>query len=252
MGPSLGKKSDSCACQPAVAWGGAIFLRYVVPSLANHVAFAIPHSLEATLGSNTLSTLDRFIFKPSALKEDRRKELVALFKMVNGDSGNGRLEFRSCPAMGANAISLPSGIIVMTDDLIELAKTDEELAAVLAHEIGHGRLRHGLRHVLQNSVTVLVISTLTGDLMSVTSFSAALPTALVDASFSREFEREADDAAITWMQSAGVDAQQYAAILTRLEEQHTALKSISGSEQKFNNYFSSHPDTKERIKRILQ
>ncbi len=48
-------------------------------------------------------------------------------------------------AVGANAFALPSGIVVMTDELVELAKTDDELVAVLAHEIGHVRGRHALR-----------------------------------------------------------------------------------------------------------
>ncbi|MFH0782540.1 MAG: M48 family metallopeptidase [Pseudomonadota bacterium] len=230
----------------------AVFLRYGVPFMAYHVAFAIPQGVEATIGRDALTTLDKIIFKPSTVKEERRKELAVLFRRVNGVSGGGHLEFRSCPAMGANAIALPSGIIVMTDSLVELAENDDELAAVLAHEIGHARLRHGLRHVLQNSVTVLIISTLTGDLLSVASFSAALPTALVDASFSRAFEREADDAAMAWMQSAGVDPKRYAEILARMEAHHNNRNATPDAGKKFENYFSSHPDTQERIKRILQ
>ncbi len=229
----------------------ALFLRYGVPFMAYHVAFAIPQGVEASIGRDTLTTLDKIIFKPSTIPEERRQELVVLFERVNGIAGEGRLELRSCPAMGANAIALPSGIVVMTDGLVELAENDDELAAVLAHEIGHARLRHGLRHVLQNSVTVLIISTLTGDLLSIASFSAALPTALVDASFSRTFEQEADDAAVVWMQSVGVEPKRYAEILARMEAQH-ARRGALGDDRKFANYFSSHPDTKERITRILQ
>jgi Zn-dependent protease with chaperone function len=46
---------------------------------------------------------------------------------------------------------------VVTDGLVELARNNDEIAAVLAHEVGHVKLRHGLRHVLQNSVTVLIM-----------------------------------------------------------------------------------------------
>ena len=230
----------------------AIFLRYGVPFMAYHVAFAVPQDVEATIGRDALTTLDKIIFKPSTIEEERRKKLVMLFERVTGFSGEGRLELRSCPAMGANAIALPSGIIVMTDGMVELAENDDELAAVLAHEIGHTRLRHGLRHVLQNSVSVLIISSLTGDLLSIASFSAALPTALVNASFSRAFEREADDAAKVWMQSAGVEPKRFAEILARMEAQNNTLRGAPDTDRKFGNYLSSHPDTKERIRRILQ
>ena len=48
-----------------------------------------------------------------------------------GFSGEGRLELRSCPAMGANAIALPSGIVVMTDGMVELAEKNELFAKPL-------------------------------------------------------------------------------------------------------------------------
>ena len=50
-----------------------------------------------------------------------------------------QLEFRHGGYIDANAFALPSGIIVMTDELVELAKSDDELISVLAHEIGHVR-----------------------------------------------------------------------------------------------------------------
>jgi predicted Zn-dependent protease len=163
-----------------------------------------------------------------------------------------RLEVRAGRALGANALALPSGIIILTDELVELARNDDEIAAVLAHEVGHVRGRHALRHVLQNSVSGLLIASLTGDLLSVTSLSAALPTALVDASFSREFEREADDAAMAWMKSAGVQPRGYAGILGRLQAQLDARNGrATGGRSPVRNYLSTHPDTGERIRRIL-
>jgi Zn-dependent protease with chaperone function len=98
------------------------------------------------------------------------------------------------------------------------------------------------------------MATLTGDLVSVTSLAATLPTVLVNASFSREFEREADDAAIVWMRSAGVPPQRYAEILGRLQAQLDVRhgKAAGGDDLPVRNYLSSHPDTGERIRRILK
>jgi predicted Zn-dependent protease len=164
-----------------------------------------------------------------------------------------RLEFRSCPAIGANAFALPSGIVIMTDDLAPLARHDDEIAAILAHELGHVRGRHILRHVLQSSATGLIMVTLTGDLTSITSLAATLPTVMVDASFSREFEREADDAALAWMKSAGVPPRRYAEILGRLQAQLDVRHgSAAGGDSKARNYLSTHPDTGDRIRRIMR
>lgn len=227
------------------------FMRFGVPPLAKRAAFALPQSVEARLGEDTLSTLDKMIFKPSRLKQEKQAELRGVFRRVTNDPSC-RIEFRDSPVLGANALALPSGIIVITDGLIDIARNNDEIAVVLAHEVGHVTLRHGLRHVLQNSVTVLIMSTLTGDLVSVTSLSATLPTALVDASFSREFEREADDAAIAWMKQHGVEPRSYAEILARLQAQANLRSRSQSDGGKFRNYLSTHPDTGERIYRIMK
>ena len=232
-----------------------LFLRYGVPSLASRAAQALPISTEKTLGRESLATLDRILMKPSALTKERRAELTTQFKRVAGpgaDAAGYRLEFRSCPAIGANAFALPSGIVIITDGLVELARSDDELAAILAHELGHVRGRHILRHILQSSVAGLVVATLTGDLVSITSLAATLPTVLVNASFSRDFEREADEAALAWMESAGVPPRRYAEVLGRLQAQLDVRRGESAGKDPARNYLSTHPETGERIRRIMK
>lgn len=233
-----------------------LFMRFGVPALSRHAAFALPPAVESSMGRESLAVFDRLFTKPSKLGADRRAELTTLFCRVvaasNVPSGC-RLEFRNGGPIGANAFALPSGIVVITDQLVELAKHDDELAAILAHELGHVRNRHALRHVLQNSAAGLIMATLTGDLVSITSLAATLPTALVDASFSRTFEREADDAAIAWMKTTGVPPRRYAEILGRLQAQLDA-RSGEAFDRKHpvRNYLSTHPDTGERIRRIMK
>lgn len=232
------------------------FVRYGVPLLAKRVALALPVATERAIGSESLATLDRLLMKPSSLPAERRSQLTELFRRVAGRTeatAGCRLEFRSSPAIGANAFALPSGIVVVTDDLVDLARSDDEIAAIMAHELGHVRGRHIMRHLLQSSVSGLIIASLTGDLTSITSLAATLPTVLVDASFSREFEREADDAALAWMKAAGVPPRRYAEVLGRLQAQLDA-KNGTGFDKKHpaRNYLSSHPDTGERIRRIMK
>jgi Zn-dependent protease with chaperone function len=231
------------------------FLRYGVPLLAERAAKALPPATEISMGKEVLTTLDRVLMKPSTLKRERRDELSALFMRVagrEGDAASYRLEFRSCPVVGANALALPSGIVIITDDLVKLAKHDDEIAAILAHELGHVRGRHVLRHIFQSSAAGLIVASLTGDLASITSMAATLPTLLVDASFSREFEREADDAAIAWMKSSGVPPRRYAEILGRLQaELNVKHGKAAGDGNMVRNYLSTHPDTGERIRHIL-
>lgn len=232
-----------------------LFMRFGVPAMARQAAFAMPPSVENSMGRESLAVLDRIITKPTELSRERRAELTALFRRIALASGTHpgyRLEFRNGDTIGANAFALPSGIVIITDQLVELARHDDEIAAILAHELGHVRQRHVLRHALQNSATGLIMATLTGDLVSITSLAATLPTALVDASFSRSFEREADDAAIAWMKSAGISPRRYAEILGRLQAELDARHgAVAAGDNPVRNYLSTHPDTGERIRRIM-
>ncbi|MCM2358306.1 MAG: M48 family metallopeptidase [Geobacteraceae bacterium] len=232
-----------------------IFMRFGVPALSRHVANALPLSAEALLGRESLATLDRLLFQPTALSAERRRELTALFGRMTAPLPDGesyRLEFRRSEAVGANAMALPSGIVVVTDGLVELARNDQEIAGVLAHEVGHVRGRHLIRHVLQNSVTGLLMAAVTGDILSVTSLSATLPTAIVDAKFSRDFEREADDAAVAYLQQERIPLRRYAEILARLQTEHDAkTKGEKNDGAGFRSYLSSHPATGERLRRIM-
>jgi Zn-dependent protease with chaperone function len=226
------------------------FVRYAVPFLATRVAFALPPDTESYLGQETLQILDRLLLKPSRLPVERRRELTRLFASVAGDvpeRKGWRLEFRSGDKVGANAFALPSGIVVVTDRLVELARSDAEIAAVLAHEIGHVTRRHALRHVLQNSATVLLVATITGDLSSISSLSATMPTVLIDAKYSRDFEREADDAAVAYLRGKGLPVKTYADILARLGEDHRQAQDDS----RFGEFLSDHPQVKERVQRVL-
>jgi Zn-dependent protease with chaperone function len=233
-----------------------LFMRFGVPALSRHAAFALPPAIESSMGRESLGVLDRLFVKPTKLPLERRAGLAALFNRIVAASGaqpGCRMEFRNGGRIGANAFALPSGIVMITDQLVELAKHDDEIGAILAHELGHVRQRHALRHVLQNSATGLIMATLTGDLVSITSLAATLPTALVDASFSRAFEREADDAAMAWMKGAGVPPRRYAEILGRLQAQLDARTGEAFDKQNpVRNYLSTHPDTGERIRRIMR
>jgi len=225
-------------------WG---FIKYGVPEMAKSVAYSIPESTESLMGEQTLKTLDKTVLSPSELSEDRRQELLDYFNDVlfeGSDNHKYRIEFRKSDQIGANAFALPSGIILFTDEMVELADNDEELLAVLAHEIGHVENRHIMRHVLQDSATVLLIIILTGDAVSSSSFAVVLPTALVQAKFSRDFESEADQFAVKLLQSHHIPPVNLATILIRLQ------RNSGHSDTGESDFLSSHPGLKDRIKMI--
>ena len=226
-----------------IIWAG---VEYVLPAAAKHVAQNIPLEWETTMGEQTLSVLDKLdAFTPTTLATERQEQLRQKFNAALSRAGRDplpRIEFRNSEKLGANALALPSGIIVFTDAMVELAEDDRELIGILGHELGHVEYRHGMRHVLQNSVLALALIMVTGDAGSASSLAAALPTLLAQAKYSRQFETEADDFSVTFMQRQGLDSSYTANLLQRLGEEYDDDGSTG--------YLDSHPATTERVKRL--
>lgn len=233
------------------------FVRYVVPVAAHRVALLVPQASEEQLGKEALAILDKGVFKESKLTDGRKREVSSLFDTMKGRLPNAagyRLEFRSGGRIGANAFALPGGTIVVTDEMVKLAARDDEIGGVLAHEAAHVRSRHALRHVLQSTGTGLLIAAVTGDITSITSLSATLPTALIDAGYSRDFEYEADDAAVAYLRKAGIAPKVYADTLAKLQSDHDKRSGAEGRGGSWSplDMFSTHPVTAKRIERALK
>ncbi len=218
-----------------------LVIEFGIPALAREVAANLPASVEISIGQGALDGLDKLVFKPSKLPDTRKAELLHLFSNIAGDQSGYTLVFRGGGRMGANALALPAGTVVLTDELVALAKRDEEIAAVLAHEVGHLRNRHSLRHVLEQSVTGLLIIAVTGD---VNTILAAAPLAVVNARYSQAFEREADDFALHYLATNSIDPVVFSDILLRLDAQHPQGGMPS--------FLASHPATEERAKRARE
>lgn len=255
-GPSLVHRWEKSLASVALALAltaaiVGLAIRYGVPVLAKKAAFAIPVDVETRMGEDTLALLDRLVFAPGGLPAQRQDAVRRVFRdVLRGTAleGKARLVFRKGMGMGANALALPSGIVVMTDEMVELARNDDEIAAVLAHEAGHVRGRHAMRHVLQNSMTALFVAEVTGDIASISSLASTIPAVLIDAKYSRDFEREADAAVAAYLRSRDIPLERYADILGRLQAELD--RKTPGEPAPAKNYLSTHPPTAERIGRF--
>uniref|UniRef100_UPI0032DF0424 M48 family metallopeptidase n=1 Tax=Azotobacter salinestris TaxID=69964 RepID=UPI0032DF0424 len=236
----------------AFVWGA---VRYGIPTLAEVTAFSLPPALNRQIGDGALELLDSRAFAPSTLAVAEQARLRARFAALLASAATQplRIEFRDAArSLGANALALPSGTIVFTDQLVRLAERDEELMAVLAHEIGHIERRHALRQVLQASALGLVAMAVTGDVSSVSSAVAAIPVLLTQLGYSRAFEHEADRYGAGLLARHGIDTSHLGVMLSRLENsrdcvRHGDCESPAGGWQ---DYLSTHPPTAERLQRL--
>ena len=261
----LAHRLESRACYAIIALVvTALFtwtaIQYGIPFCARVAAFAISAENNRRIGQGVLASLDKTLLSPSGLpaaeQERLRRRFLAFIGAVDGIPL--AIEFRAAAkSIGANAFALPSGTIVFTDQLVRLAKNDEELLGVFSHEVGHVARRHAMRGILQNSALAAVIVAVTGDVSSVSSFVAAAPAFLVQTGYSRDFEREADDFAVARLREANISPVHFANLLARLEDSRLsqAGKKKRGAtagqgEAPLNDYLSTHPATAERLKRI--
>jgi len=229
----------------AVVIGSLLFVRLGLPATATFAANHIPTSVDRMLGAQTLDALDRLFFEASELPNERQDELQRQFGSMIRDLDEGhdyQLRLRAAPALGPNALALPSGIVVMTDELVLLAEHDEELVAVLAHELGHVRGRHALRQILQSAGVSALALVLLGDVTSASTLLSAAP-ALIEAKHSRDFEREADGFAKSWLDDHGIPPERFDAILCRM-----LAEAGNDADSAFGRYLSTHPPTDERVR----
>jgi Zn-dependent protease with chaperone function len=243
-----------------------------LPWAADQVAQHLPRSLEEKIGEGELALIDKEMMAPSRLDtadQERLRKLFGDLRQPNGDRTAYRLEFRHSN-VGPNAFALPNGVIIMTDELVMLARNDQAVLGVLGHELGHLYRRHALRHTLQALGVAAVMNFWMGD---VSSALTVLPTFMLDQKYSRDFEREADQYGIDMMHANGVPLSPMAALFEKMhtvaEAQDDKRKSVRTDEDDENDededqdrsgkkktrrampeYFSSHPADDERIARL--
>jgi predicted Zn-dependent protease len=241
----VGAAVASVALIVALLAGG---YQYGLPAAAKHIAAKLPLETEQTLGEQALAWLDDSDwFRGSELDQETQDRLRWKFESLYADLPYARhyqLAFRESDYIGANAFAMPGGAIVITDDMVKLAESDEEVLAILAHEIGHVELRHVMRHVLQDSAVAVAAATITGDAATLSVAVAGLPAVLAQAEYSRDFESEADDFAFQLLHRHGMSPEAFASVMERIEGEDCGNESSGALD-----FLSTHPVTSERIQR---
>jgi len=215
-----------------------------VPAVAKWTAAIMPPEIEEKLGRDTLQSLDSSGYGPSTLSLDRQERIRAAMQEVIEVVGEGEeylLIFRGGKNVPPNAYTLPSGTIIFTDAFVRMAESTDELRTIMAHEVGHARNHHVLRMVLQKSLLAGLVTVITGDIATAGSIAIALPKFLLEASYSREFEYEADAVAREYLLATGKPLTLFADIMGRFEEHSAGQVSAPG-------ILRTHPVTAERIR----
>ena len=225
-----------------------VVLSWGADTVARVAALRIPPTAESGVGRSALASADRSILRPSQLPAATRNQISANFRRLIAGLPHAscfHLYFRNSQMLGANALALPGCTIVLLDPIVLLAEHPDEITAVLAHEIGHVRARHAMRQALHSSMVLMVLSLVTGDVPAGALLLVSAPGVALQAAYSRDLEREADDLAIELLARRGIPATRLTDLLVRLEAWQS-----SGDPRP--TFLSTHPPTTDRIRQALR
>ncbi|MES2783024.1 MAG: M48 family metallopeptidase [Pseudomonadota bacterium] len=187
----------------------------------------IPSSVDDRLGDALVGDFGgRFCHTPAGD--------AALKKLVNSlDDNPDDLQVEVAKIDMLNAIALPGGNVILFDGLIKQAKTPDEVAGVLAHEIGHVREKHVMQALLRQMGLAVVLGGIDGN-------SGALVNNVLAMSYSRNSEAEADAHSMKVLGNANISPVGTASFFDRLSQLDGSagtLKENAG----ITGYLSSHP-----------
>lgn len=235
----------------AAAVSVALVLFVVVPSMSKQMAAATPETVKLRIGDATLRQLARL------LPIDRggrpwtrhaychgapgREALRTLAVRITADMAEPPvLRLVVINTKVVNAFALPGNFVVLTKGFLHDAESPEEVAGVVAHELGHVALSHPIEGMYRAATVSALVSLIVGD-----AAGGVLITGLgrwaLNSSYSRAAELEADRYAVERLKAAGIDSRGLEEFFARLlAEGATDGGALSG-------FLSTHPPTRERL-----
>lgn len=224
----------------------ALQIFVLIPLLADNLAGFIPAQGERALGEATFGhireALDETGLSPVEICENA--DGVAALTVLTE-----RLNVQDDPAKGlsvavldhpmVNAFALPGGYVVLFRGLIEAANGPDEVAAVLAHEIGHVVSRDPTRNALRSAGSIGVLGLLFGDFAGGAAV-LFLTERLISAQYSQAAEVGADAFAHVTLENAGISPG-------ALGDMFESMRKAHGDADGLTAHFLSHPSLGSRI-----
>jgi len=172
---------------------------YGIPLMANRIVGLIPAQTEVDFGLTIVGQMsDAFAEQggiPLCDEDANSVANIAIARFVDQALQGVDTPFAVDIAVVANpipnAFALPGGQAYYFSGLLQKTQNSDEFSAVLAHEIGHVVARHGMQKMISSAGTGLLVGFVLGDITGL-SVAGGLGSILINNSFSREAEREAD------------------------------------------------------------
>ena len=160
-----------------------------------------------------------------------------------------------------NAMALPGGYVYVNRGLLTFINTEAQLAAVIAHEIGHITARHAVQQQARGRLAnvaaqvggfVTAVATGSGYAGSQISQVASIWAQTGLSGFGRDMELEADSLGAEYLLKAGYDPVAMIDVVTVLKNQEDFNRRVSGSSGSYHGLFATHPRNDTRLKEAIE
>ncbi|WP_119969341.1 M48 family metallopeptidase [Shewanella japonica] len=219
-----------------------------IPAASKTIAHLLPDAVVEEVGEQTFSLVESMGFTESQIKPQRQIELQQLFQQTLDKLHQEQIVFSIQPSLliynskdGANAFALADGQIILTDDMINLAKNDQQLEAVILHELGHVHHRHVLTTLIQSSILSVGAALIVGDASGISDMLVSVTVLGTSLTYSRNHERETDQFAALQLQTWYKNTDSIVELYQLLQAEHNL---------DIPDWASTHPDIDERIKTL--
>ncbi len=210
-----------------------------IPFISKYVAQLVPYDQEQKL-SEHLKLSDLGDIKACSPEKESQAAFDKLMKRLyplHKDDVPGFIKVEIVKYPVSNALTFPGGRIVIFDDVIINAKSPEELAGVIAHEIGHAKKRHVMQKIVSTLSMAAIFQFIGGDFSSALAIDPSTVLSIGTLAFDRGMETEADQFAYDRLVESKVNPHDVAGFFERL----------SMNSDKY-AILSSHPGDETRIK----
>lgn len=205
---------------------------YVVPWVGEKAVVLIPESYDTELGKLAFSQ-STMLNKTDARKTKLLNDFASRMQLGNSKE----LHFTVIESPVVNAFALPDGNIVIYTGILNKMESADELAGLIGHEVAHVNNRHSMKMLCRNLSGYIFISAVLGDANAVVATVADNANMLRSLSFSRQFERQADEDGFAIVTQNRMDPRGMSKLFGHLDDFGSVVP----------EFLSSHPVTKSRI-----
>lgn len=226
----------------ATAVSVALFVTVGVPALSGPIARATPVSMEERMGDNINGQMSHLF--PACEDGAGQRVLARLGDRIAAAADTPfDIRVRAVDAPMVNALAMPGGRILVTDDLIRQAQTPDELSAVIAHEIAHVEKRHVMQAVWRNFGVGMLLDLVVGGGTGAGQQAVILAGQASELSYSRSAEAEADARGQALLHADGLSSQGMAPFFERLAGKGERSELDEAAE-----FMATHPDSVRRAR----